>query len=460
MAHAYTVRLPDGKEYGPADLEALQAWKAEGRIGPDTMVWREGAADWRPLSQVLETGELHADLAMVETVTVAPRPSPAAGLSVPAPAPAPAEPIAPADAPKPAPPSPRARPTTPPRTARRPRPSPWLILRIVIPLVILAAFVAAGFFWWKAGEPARERQRSEAEIRSFGVPDRHLADEGLGLRLDLPEGWILLRPDSPFFHAPTARFRLAYPRLGAFARLQAQVEARGAHSLDAGLDRALDDWRLFAPGLQELGRSDATVAGTRARKASVSWSADGQEVRGTASLWREGWNELALLAWGPGPSAAEVNTATDALVSHMQMAGVAAARIRAAADTVASATPELSRSSVEALVEDRLAAGQATDDLPQASTRVVSRGLRALTAQERQEMGQIYNQVYKPLKEKERARLAAWLAQVRSGAAVPPEEGQAMREALSAGLLALPEDVRGRLQMLNEKAITAALAQP
>src|SRR6185295_10669843 len=152
-----------------------------------TMVWREGAADWRPLSQVLETGELHADLAMVETVTVAPRPSPAAGLSVPGPAPAPAEPIAPADAPKPAPPSPRARPTAPPRTARRPRPSPWLILRIVIPLVILAAFVAAGFFWWKAGEPARERQRSEAEIRSFSVPDRHLADEGLGLRLDLPE---------------------------------------------------------------------------------------------------------------------------------------------------------------------------------------------------------------------------------------------------------------------------------
>jgi hypothetical protein len=86
--------------------------------------------------------------------------------------------------------------------------------------------------------------------------------------------------------------------------------------------------------------------------------------------------------------------------------------------------------------------------------------LRALTAQESQEMGQIYNQVYKPLKEKERARLAAWLGQVRSGAAVAPEEGQAMRQALSASLLTLPEDIRGRLQVLNEKAVTAALAQP
>jgi GYF domain 2 len=454
MAHAYTVRLPDGKEYGPADLEALQAWRAEGRIGTDTLVWREGATDWRPLSDVLETGEFHAELSLQETVTVAPRPSPAASLGPPPPAPA--EVAAPAEAPKPAAAT-RPRPAAPPRRARRPRPSP---LRIVVPLAILTALVAGAFLWWKAGEPARDRQRAEADIRNFGLPDRRFADDLLGLRLDLPEGWIVLRPDSPFFHAPTAKLRLAHPRLGAFGRLQAQVGTRGDHTLDAALDRTLEDWRLFAEGLKEQSRSDATVAGTPARKATVSWSVYGQEVRGTASVWRDGWNELALLAWGPGPSATEVNTATNALVSHLQMAGVAAAKIRAAADTVGRATPELSRASVEALVDDRLAAGQPTDDLPQASIRVVSRGLRALTAQESQEMGQIYNQVYKPLKEKERARLAAWLAQVRSGAAVAPDEGQAMRQTLSDGLLALPEDTRGRLQVLNEKAVTAALAQP
>ena len=76
-------------------------------------------------------------------------------------------------------------------------------------------------------------------------------------------------------------------------------------------------------------------------------------------------------------------------------------------------------------------------------------------------MGQIYAQVYKPLKDKERARLAAWLA-LGAGRARrwPPEEGLAMRQALRDGLLALPEDVRARLQALNEKAVTAALAQP
>jgi hypothetical protein len=454
MADSYTVRLPDGKEYGPADREALRAWQAEGRIGPDTLVWREGASDWRPLSQVMETGDLQVEAAVEETVTVAARPSPAAAPSAP-----PSAVVSPAAVPSPAPShpaSPRPRPTTPGRTARRPRPSPW---RIVVPVALLAGLVAAGSFWWKSGQPARDRQRAEAEIRSYAVSDRTYVDEPLGLRVELPDGWVQLRPDSPFFHAPTARLRVAHPRLGAFGRLSAQV-TRGPRTLDTLLDRAIEDWRLFAAGLQEQGRSDVSVSGTPARKAAVSWSTEGQALIGTALVWRDGWNDFALLVWGPAPAANAVNTATDALVSHLQMGGVAAARIRAAADGVASAIPELSRASVEALVEDRLAAGQPAEDLPQASIRVVSRGLRALTSQESQEMGAIYAQVYKPLKEKERTRLAAWLSQVRSGAAVPPEEGQAMRQVLTDGILALPEDLRGRLQALNDHAVTAALAQP
>jgi hypothetical protein len=333
-------------------------------------------------------------------------------------------------------------------------------LRIVIPLVILAALVAGGMLWWRAGQPARERERAEAGIRAYALPDRNYSDELLGLRLDVPEGWIVLRPDSPFFHAPSAKLRLAHPRVRAFGRLQAQPRGRRGRSLDASLDRALEDWRLFSPGLQEQGRSDATVSASPAREARVSWEADGQPNRGMALVWHDGWNEFALLAWGPAAAEAEVNPAIASLVSQLQMSGVAAARIRSAVDAIASAIPELSRASLEALVAGRLAAGEPTDDLPQTSLRVVSRGLRALTGQESQEMGQIYAQVYKPLKEKERARLAAWLAQVRAGALAPPDEGQAMRQAFSDGLLTLPEDLRARLQALNEKAVTAALAQP
>jgi hypothetical protein len=454
MTDAYTVRMLDGKEYGPADLEALRAWQAEGRIGPETLVWRDGGSEWFPLGQVLEASDLHTELVMEETVTVAKTPSPAA---TPGPAPA-----SPAEADKPLEktakqPVMRPRPVGPVRTARRPRPSPW---RIVAPLLAVVAVLGGVAAWWKLTEPSRNRRHAEATIRRYGTSERSFSDDAVGLRVDVPEGWVVLRPDNPFFHAPAARLRLAHPRSGTFARLSTEVQRDGMSPLDAGLDRVLADWRLLVPSLQEESRADATVSGMKARRAAVSWSAEGLPMWGTAAVFRDGWNEVSLLAWGPAADAVAANTATDALVSVIRMSGTAAAKIRAAADAMAPETPELSRTSVEALVLSRLASGQPTDDLPQASIRVVSRGLRALSSVETQEMGQIYAEVYKPLKEKERARVAAWLSQVRAGAAVAPEEGQAMRQALRDGLLALPEDIRARLQALNEKAVAAALAQP
>jgi hypothetical protein len=41
----------DGRQYGPATLEQLQRWVAEGRVNNRTLVRPEGAADWRPLAE-------------------------------------------------------------------------------------------------------------------------------------------------------------------------------------------------------------------------------------------------------------------------------------------------------------------------------------------------------------------------------------------------------------------------
>src|SRR5258708_28579354 len=51
----YTVRAPNGKEYGPVDLATVKKWHAEGRIGKDALVWEDGAPDWVPLPRMLES---------------------------------------------------------------------------------------------------------------------------------------------------------------------------------------------------------------------------------------------------------------------------------------------------------------------------------------------------------------------------------------------------------------------
>ena len=48
------VRPVSGGQFGPADGEVMQGWLKEERIGPDSLVWREGWEDWRVAEEVLE----------------------------------------------------------------------------------------------------------------------------------------------------------------------------------------------------------------------------------------------------------------------------------------------------------------------------------------------------------------------------------------------------------------------
>ena len=46
------VRPPSGGQYGPADGEIMRRWLDEGRVGADSLVWREGWPDWKTATSV------------------------------------------------------------------------------------------------------------------------------------------------------------------------------------------------------------------------------------------------------------------------------------------------------------------------------------------------------------------------------------------------------------------------
>ena len=48
------VRPSAGGQFGPADDQLVQQWAAEGRVGPDALVWRTGWPDWQQASDVPE----------------------------------------------------------------------------------------------------------------------------------------------------------------------------------------------------------------------------------------------------------------------------------------------------------------------------------------------------------------------------------------------------------------------
>ncbi|HEX5693516.1 MAG TPA: RDD family protein [Arenimonas sp.] len=65
-----------GEQLGPVAADVLGALARQGRIGPDTLVWREGWSQWRPLSEA--AAELGVESPSMATATSTPPPAPAA----------------------------------------------------------------------------------------------------------------------------------------------------------------------------------------------------------------------------------------------------------------------------------------------------------------------------------------------------------------------------------------------
>ena len=67
------VRLASGDQFGPALSSVMGEWLSEGRIAPDSLVWREGWQDWLKASEVfpqLSDSELTIELASIPTTPI------------------------------------------------------------------------------------------------------------------------------------------------------------------------------------------------------------------------------------------------------------------------------------------------------------------------------------------------------------------------------------------------------
>ena len=60
MEITYKIIAADGNEYGPVNLEQLQGWIKEGRIAPDTQLFRSDINEWRAASSFAEFSLLTA----------------------------------------------------------------------------------------------------------------------------------------------------------------------------------------------------------------------------------------------------------------------------------------------------------------------------------------------------------------------------------------------------------------
>jgi len=300
-------------------------------------------------------------------------------------------------------------------------------------------------------------QTSEAElgIQEWTTGERRFADDALGLTLDAPEGWVLLKPGNPVVKAPKdARIALALTRHSGGGFLLTEPAQRGVATPDQYLDRIQLLRRTAQAGYEPRQRVNAVVGSLTGRQLEAAWNDGGTPVREVVVSGLDGWTAFALVAWMPEAMASRPNGLDD-LVRGFSARGLLAARLRTAVDAAVAAVPHLSAASAEQLMSQSEARLLEPDQAFRRSLSALAINIGTLTDKDKAELTRLTTAAYTGLVWKDRARLADYVERVRKGAMTTPAEDKEMAELMKQAELRLSAEGRLRLQGYYEKAILA-----
>jgi hypothetical protein len=483
MYQQFLLHLPDGTQYGPIDRATLEAWQREGRLPEDTLVWPEGAPEWMSLPRAIETRP-------AEPPTPASASAPAAQ-SPPAPRTAPAAALPAAAAPKPKaaatprPSRPLAPAASPENDDPKTRPSMRMhafdgkaagasaeargtkrglapadrrrLLLAGVGLALVAVLVVGMLALLR---PLMARRQALAEVRRYALAEKRVEDPGSGLVVELPAGWLALRNENPYVVRPGARLALAQPAKGVFGAVSVAVRPAMVDDLDAHVTEVLQQRLSRQPSQQETARGEVQLGRGRGWMARTTWEDDLVPMQGATVAWADGYNLFSLEAWATAAAGESFSAELEAICKGLLPGGQVAARVDDAVERLAVEVPELSSDALRLLIAERMSQDRGLEDVPQAALRAVSRGLDALDVAEANEMRAIYQQIWAPVPEEERVRLAGLMNEVKAGRPVLAADAQALRDAVRAGVHALPEAERSRLQELSGRAVRKSLLLP
>jgi hypothetical protein len=293
------------------------------------------------------------------------------------------------------------------------------------------------------------------QAREWASPDRRFTDDGLGLTLDLPPGWVALRPGNPLVAAPAeARVTLAQPRHGGFGYLVAEPAPRGVATAEQYLDH-LATRRRAQRAVPEPGpRSNALLGSVTGRRLDSTWLEGGVRQREVTVAGLDGWMAFGLVAWMPEASASRPD-GLEALARGLAARGLLAVRLRSAVEAVALGVPHLSGPAAEQLMAQSQARVLEPDQAFRRSLAALARTLPSFSKEETRELTGLTTATYSTVPWADRSRLASYVERVRKGDTTRPEEDQEMAALMKTAVDRLAPAQRLRLQAYYEKAIRA-----
>jgi hypothetical protein len=292
-------------------------------------------------------------------------------------------------------------------------------------------------------------------VRDWASPDRRFTDGALGLTLEVPGGWVALKPGNPLVPAPAeARLTLAQPRHGGFGFLVAEPAPRGVATAEQYLNHLVARRRAERPGYESGPRANALVGAITGRRGGATWTDEGVRQREVTVAGLDGWMGFALVAWMP-EATADRPDGLDALAAGLAARGLLAIRLRAAVEAAVAGVPHLSSPAAEQLMSQTEARVLEPEQAFRRSLAALARVLPSLSKAETRELTGLTTAAYATVPRADRSRLASYEQRVRRSDATTPEEDREMAALMKAAEEKLSPARRLRLQAYYEKAIRA-----
>jgi hypothetical protein len=323
--------------------------------------------------------------------------------------------------------------------------------RLLVALVPVLLGLAGVVRFARAADSEEARQ-----LREWSSPERRFTDEALGLTLDVPRGWVVLKPGNPIAPAPSdARLLLAQPRLGGLAWLLTGPAPQGVASAEQYLERVIARRRSERPGYQPGPQANALVGTLAGRRAAASWLDDGVRQSELIVAGVDGWMGFALVAWMPEAGAGRAADGLEPLVGALVARGLFAGRMREAVDKALAAVPHLTPAAAAQLMAGSEARVLEPEQAFRRSVVALSKLIPALSQAESRELAGLSTAAYQGVPWAARGRLSGYIERVRRGDTTSADEDREMAGLMKAAEVRLSPARLLRLRAYYDKAVLA-----
>ncbi len=293
-------------------------------------------------------------------------------------------------------------------------------------------------------------------LREWSSPERRFTDEALGLTLEVPRGWVVLRPGNPIALAPAdARLVLAQPRLDGVAWLLTGPAPQGVASAEQYLERVIARRRAERPGYAPGPHADALVGKLAGRRAAASWLDGGVRQSELVVAGVDGWMGFALVAWMPEAGAGRAADGLEPLAGALVARGLFAGRMREAVDEALASVPHLTAAAAAQLMAGSEARVLEPDQAFRRSVAALSKLIPALSQAESRELAGLSTAAYQGVPWASRGRLSSYIERVRRGDTTSAEEDREMARLMKVAEGRLSPARLARLRAYYDKAVLA-----